>query len=135
MDFFSCFFPYPHLLFDVLNGLSIDHNPPHIIAMSLLLVVFILMRPRECIVLSFQGLLIVRFYPLQVYKACTQEDNSELTEKVFQEIVTNKNHKLHGSLPPRNNNDNNLRNKRTFNISFCTQPYKNSFITYNAMKM
>ena len=49
-------------------------------------------------------------------------------------VHSNKNHKLHGSLP-RNNNDNNLRNKRTYNITFCTQPYKNSFITYNAMKM
>ena len=59
----------------------------------------------------------------------------ELTDKLFQDIVTNNDHKLHSLLPPCNYNGINLRQKRKFNVSFKTQRYKNDFISFNALKM
>ena len=59
----------------------------------------------------------------------------ELTQKLFNDIVTNNDHKLHILLPPHNNNDLNLRHKRKFNVSLKTQRYKNDFISCNALKM
>ena len=44
----------------------------------------------------------------------------ELTQKLFNDVVTNNDHKLHILLPPHNNNDLNLRHKRKFNVSFKT---------------
>lgn len=58
----------------------------------------------------------------------------ELTEKLFKDVVTNKNHKLHGFLPPLSNINISLRSKRKYDVSFYTQRYKNSFITYNALR-
>ena len=58
----------------------------------------------------------------------------ELTESQFRDITCNKDHKLHKLLPPCNNFDTILRNKRRFNVTFKTERYRNSFITYNALK-
>ncbi len=58
----------------------------------------------------------------------------ELTESLFRDIASNKDHKLHKLLPPCNNSDTILRNKRRFNVTFKTERYRNSFITYNALK-
>ena len=58
----------------------------------------------------------------------------ELTESLFRDIASNKDHKLHKLLPPCNNFDIILRNKRRFNVTFKTERYRNSFITYNALK-
>ena len=59
----------------------------------------------------------------------------ELTQNLFNHIVTNNDHKLHILLAPHNNNDLNLRHKRKFNVSFKTRRYKNEFIIFNALKM
>ena len=59
----------------------------------------------------------------------------ELTDKLFQDIVTNNDHKLHSLLLPCNYNGINLRQERKFNVSFKTQRYKNDFISFNALKM
>ena len=56
----------------------------------------------------------------------------ELTQKLFNDVVTNNDHKLHTLLPSHNNNDLNLRHKRKFNVSFKTQRYKNDFISFSA---
>ena len=58
----------------------------------------------------------------------------ELTESLFRDIASNKDQKLHKLLPPCNNSDTILRNKRRFNVTFKTERYRNSFITYNALK-
>ena len=58
----------------------------------------------------------------------------ELTNKLFQEIVSNDSHRLHCILPSRNFSNFNLRNKHGFNVHFQTQRYKNSFIVYNSLK-
>ena len=58
----------------------------------------------------------------------------ELTNKLFQEIVSNDSHRLHCILPPQNFSNFNLRNKHGFNVHFQTQRYKNSFIVYNSLK-
>ena len=58
----------------------------------------------------------------------------ELTNKLFQEIVSNDSHRLHCILPSRNLSNFNLRNKHGFNGHFQTQRYKNSFIVYNSFK-
>ena len=53
----------------------------------------------------------------------------ELTNKLFQEIVSNDSHRRHCILPSRNfSNFDLLRNKHGFNVHFQTQRYKNSFI-------
>ena len=57
----------------------------------------------------------------------------ELTESLFRDIASNKDHKLHQLLPP-SNFDTILRNKRRFNVTFKTGGYRKSFITYNALK-
>ena len=58
----------------------------------------------------------------------------ELTKKLFQEIIADESHTLHGLLPPRNNTCNiNLSSKRKFNVTFRTGRFKNSFIIHNAL--
>jgi hypothetical protein len=52
----------------------------------------------------------------------------------YSEALSNKGHKLHKLLPPCNNFDTILRNKRRFNVTFKTERYRNNFITYNALK-
>jgi hypothetical protein len=58
----------------------------------------------------------------------------ELTESLFRDIASNKDHKLHKLLPPCNNFDTILRKKRKFIVTFKTERYRNSFITCNALK-
>ena len=53
----------------------------------------------------------------------------ELTESLFMDIASNKDHKLYKLLPPCNNFETILRNKRRFNVTFKTERYRNSFIT------
>ena len=60
----------------------------------------------------------------------------KLTKKLFQEIIADESHRLHGLLPPRNNTCNiNLRSKHKFNVTFRTDRFKNSFIIHNALTL
>ena len=58
-----------------------------------------------------------------------------LTDKLFNEIVSNDSHRLHSLLPPRNMNDFNLRNKHKFKANFRTERHKKSFIVHNSLKV
>ncbi len=58
-----------------------------------------------------------------------------LTDKLFNETVTNDSHRLHSLLPPRNMNDFSLRNKHKFNANFRTERHKKSFIVHNSLKV
>ncbi len=59
-----------------------------------------------------------------------------LTDKLFNEIVSNDSHRLHSLLPPRNMNDFSLvRNKHKFNANFRTERHKKSFIVHNSLKV
>lgn len=58
-----------------------------------------------------------------------------LTCKLFNDIVNDIDHKLHGLLPSKNQSDFNLRRKNTFNVSTCTTSrFQNSFLIRNSMK-
>ena len=58
----------------------------------------------------------------------------ELTESFFRDIESNIDHKLHNLLPPLTEIDTILRNKSRYNVTFKTDRFRNSFITYNALK-
>ena len=58
----------------------------------------------------------------------------ELTESWFRDIESNIDHKLHNLLPPLTEIDTILRNKSRYNVTFKTDRFRNSFITYNALK-
>ena len=58
----------------------------------------------------------------------------ELTESLFRDIKANVDHKLYKSLPPLIEIDTTLRNKSKYNVAFKTERFRNSFITYNALK-
>ena len=59
----------------------------------------------------------------------------QLTDKLFQEIISDTSHKLYDLLPPANNCQINLRRKRLFQSQpFRTDRFKKSFIVYNALK-
>ena len=62
----------------------------------------------------------------------TRRDN--ITNKLFQNIVTDKNHKLHKFIPPRNTCVTELRIKHNFNANFQTDCFKNSFFIANSLK-
>ncbi len=49
-----------------------------------------------------------------------------LTDKLFNEIVSNDSHRLRSLLPPRNMNDFSLRNKHKFNANFRTEQHKST---------
>ena len=56
-----------------------------------------------------------------------------LTERLFEEIKDNNNHKLHGLLPAGNSSDIAVRRKRVFNIPNCrTNRFQKRFIMHNA---
>ena len=64
------------------------------------------------------------------------ERRNDLTTKLFQKIVADSSHRLHGHLPPRLEHLNmELRTQHLFNIKFNTKRFRNSFITYNSLKM
>ena len=64
------------------------------------------------------------------------ERRNDLTTKLFQKIVADPSHRLHGHLPPRLEHLNmELRTQHLFNINFNTKRFRNSFITYNSLKM
>ena len=56
----------------------------------------------------------------------------ELTESLFRNIESNVDHKLYNLLPPLIAIDTTLRNKSKYNVTFKTERFRNSFITYNA---
>ena len=58
----------------------------------------------------------------------------ELTERLFRDIESNNEHKLHNLLPPLIEIDTTLGNKSKYNVTFKTELFRNSFITYNALK-
>ena len=58
----------------------------------------------------------------------------ELTESLFRDIESNVDHKLYNLLPPLIEIDTTLRNKSKYNVTFKTERFRNSFITYNALK-
>ena len=59
----------------------------------------------------------------------------QLTDKLFQEIISDTSRKLYDLLPPANNCQINLRTKRLFKSQqFRTDRFKKSFIVYNALK-
>ena len=58
----------------------------------------------------------------------------ELTESLFRDIESNDDHKLHNLLPPLIEIDTILRNRSKYNVTFKTERFRNSFITYNALK-
>ena len=53
----------------------------------------------------------------------------ELTESLFRDIEANVDHKLYKLLPPLIEIDSTLNN-----VTFKTERFQNSFITYNALK-
>jgi hypothetical protein len=57
----------------------------------------------------------------------------KITNKLFQDIMMDENHKLHGFLPPRNTCVTDLRAKHTFNANFRTDRFKNSFFIANSL--
>lgn len=60
----------------------------------------------------------------------------QLTDKLFQQIISDPSHKLNTLLPPVNECQIKLRKKRLFkNQLFKTDRFRNSFITHNALKM
>ena len=60
----------------------------------------------------------------------------QLTDKLFQQIISDPSHKLNKLLPPVNECQIKLRKKRLFkNQLFKTDRFRNSFITHNALKM
>lgn len=62
------------------------------------------------------------------------ERREMLTTKLFNEITSNENHKLHSLLPEPNTCNVNLRRKRSFNVPICkTNRLKNSFIYSNSI--
>ena len=64
------------------------------------------------------------------------EKRNDLTTKLFQKIVADPSHRLHGHPPPRFEHlDMELRTQHLFNINFNTKRFRNSFITYNSLKM
>ena len=58
----------------------------------------------------------------------------EVTDKLFNSILENKDNKLHKLLPEPSVRSYNLRNKSRFKPVFKTNRFRNSFITYNALK-
>jgi hypothetical protein len=57
-----------------------------------------------------------------------------LSDKLFEEIVTDDSHKLYNLLPPRHETVNMaLRSSHRFNVAFHTNRFKNSFIIHNAL--
>ena len=51
----------------------------------------------------------------------------ELVDKLFKEVVRNKENKLHGPLPALNTSRSNLRNTGKFRPVFKTSRFRNSF--------
>ena len=63
------------------------------------------------------------------------ERREYLTNKLFEEICSDPNHKLHYLVPKLNETDIGLRNRRMFNFPVCkTNRLKNSFIFSNSSK-
>ena len=63
------------------------------------------------------------------------ERREYLTNKLFEEICSDPNHKLHYLVPKRNETDIGLRNRRMFNFPVCkTNRLKNSFIFSNSSR-
>ena len=58
----------------------------------------------------------------------------ELVDKLFKEVLQNEQNKLHERLPARNTCTFNLRNMWKFKPVFKTNRFRNSFITFNALK-
>ena len=58
----------------------------------------------------------------------------KLTESLFRDIESNVDHKLYNLLPPLIEIDTTSRNKSKYNVTFKTERFRNSFITYNALK-
>ena len=58
----------------------------------------------------------------------------KITNKLFQDIMMDENHKLHGFLPPRNTCVTDLRAKHKFNANFRTDRFKNSFFIASSLK-
>ena len=72
---------------------------------------------------------------LESSNLATMDDRRQtLTERLFSDIVSNKDHALH-SLLPKVNCARPLRSNRSFNVPICkTNRFKNSFIMYNSSK-
>ena len=58
----------------------------------------------------------------------------ELTERLFRDIESNNEHKLHNLLPPLVEIDTTLKNKSKYIVTFKTERFRNSFITYSTLK-
>ena len=58
----------------------------------------------------------------------------ELVDKLFKNVLQNEQNKLHELLPARNTCTFNLRNMRKFKPASKTNRFRNSFITFNALK-
>ena len=58
----------------------------------------------------------------------------ELVDKLFKEVVQNKENKLHGLLPALNTSRSNLTKTRKFGPVFKTNRFRHGFITSNALK-
>ena len=72
---------------------------------------------------------------LESSNLATMDDRRQtLTERLFSDIVSNKDHALH-SLLPKVNCARPLRSNRSFNVPICkTNRFKNSFIMCNSSK-
>ena len=62
------------------------------------------------------------------------ERRQAMVDSLFKKITENKENKLHHLLPARNPLNRNLRYQRTFRPTFKTNRFRNSFITFNALK-
>jgi hypothetical protein len=58
----------------------------------------------------------------------------KINNKLFQDIMMDENHKLHGFLPSRNTCVTDLRAKHKFNVNFRTGRFNNSFFIASSLK-
>ena len=78
----------------------------------------------------------LKFTNLVTCNVLVKGGRNDLTTKLFQKIVADPSRRLHGHLPPRLEHLNmELRTQHLFNINFNTKYFRNSFITYNSLKM
>ena len=80
-----------------------------------------------CIIFPFCSL--VESSPIKL-----SDRRQELVDKLFKEVVQNKENKLHGLLPALNTSRSNLRKTRKFRPVFKTNRFRHGFITSNALK-
>ena len=64
------------------------------------------------------------------------ERRNDITTTLFQKVVTDPSHRFHSILLPRlEHSTMELRKQRLFNINFNTKRFRNSFMSFNSLKM